>query len=121
MQRATALMITLLCSACGVTPESRGEPGMCDPLRARLSHNPSRAAELAASKGDRRFLAVAGLTVTVPGIQNAALIKSAGYVILDGTTDAVQDSSCEAYQDEAKAYAQKYNGRLVELEAVRKR
>lgn len=115
MQLKIAVTATLFCSACGIVPQSRDETGRCDQLRARLAHDAAGAAELAVSNGNRRFLAVEGITVTIPGIQNDALIRRSGFIVLEGTTDAPEDSSCEAYQDEATAYAERYNRRVLQL------
>lgn len=79
--------------------------------------DPVHVAEVAASRDDHRLVAVYELAIEVPGVNDEELIRRLGYVVLEGTSDAPQDTSCEQYQEEATSYARRYNRRMMELVA----
>jgi hypothetical protein len=100
---------------CEQSPPVPKAPGACDQARAGLPAGPASRAERAVARGDRRFVAVYGITTLVPGVSDQALIQSHGYSVLEMTSDFILDESCENYQTEAEAYARTYNLRVLEL------
>ncbi|MEO8896298.1 MAG: hypothetical protein ABI450_10490 [Rhizomicrobium sp.] len=70
-------------------------------------------AKAALARGDKRLLAVYGFTLSVPGgpQQGDAHIwrDTTGLRILDGTSDAIHGEAGRRFNDNARAYAEKYN------------
>lgn len=89
--------------------------GVCSEDLAKLRVDPIRAAEDAVGRGDRRLLAVNGYTRWTPGALDYSLRTKYGYRTLENTSDTPDDASCVAYQDAAIAYAERYNGRVLQL------
>ena len=70
-----------------------------------------RDAKAAMAHGDRRLLAVYGITFEVPGTVEAVPIlrQKFGLRVLQGTGDALNGSKDKAFNDNARRYAKKYN------------
>lgn len=110
-----AALALIVLPGCQQTPPAPKASGVCDQARARLPDEPASRAERAIARGDRRFVAVYGITTLIPGVGDQALIQRHGYTVLEMTSDSPPDESCEIYQAEADSYARSYNMRVLEL------
>jgi hypothetical protein len=80
------------------------------------ARNPVADAARNAARGDFRFLAVNGYTTMFPGLpKGEPLLRRLGYQVLPETSDLILDESCETYQDDAWAFAEAYNERMLAL------
>lgn len=72
-------------------------------------------AKNAVAHGDKRLLAVYGLTVEVPGVQGdvSELRAKYGLRILEGTSDAIKGPSDRVLNQTARNYAARYNQTVV--------
>jgi len=78
------------------------------------------ATDLAAAwkANDRRYIAVMGVGVYIPGIDQATLGPDDGMRVIDHTSDCPRNDTEEALDDLAKAYATKYNTLLKQRLAM---
>lgn len=113
-ERIAILFLLILTAACDEAAHVLGT-GICSEDLARLRDDPIRTAEQAVARGDRRLLAVNGYTRWTPGALDYSLRTKYGYRTLENTSDTPDDASCAAYQDAATAYAERYNGRVLQL------
>jgi hypothetical protein len=87
--------------------------GACSEERQAIAGDPAKAADQAVARGDTRLLAVREYAVWAPGATRQ-LMSQEGYRVLPNTSDNPADASCDYYQDEAKAYAEGYNRRVLQ-------
>lgn len=91
-------------------------PQPCDSLLSSLARqDPVAQAEAAMASGAPYFLGVHGFTIRFPGVEDAALVESTGYRVVEGTSDALEGPSCRLYQARATEYAARFNRRMLEL------
>jgi len=97
-----------------------GEPLASEPdptaeLRAFIAVPVQARLESALSAGDLRFLGVYGYAFEVPGVpkSEAARISENGVLPIPGTSDALVSEEHGTLNDEARAYAEKYNALLL--------
>lgn len=113
-ERIVILLLLTLTMACDEAAHVLGM-GICNENLAKLRVDPIRAAEETVGRGDRRLLAVNGYTRWTPGTLDYSLRAKYGYRTLENTSDTPDDASCVAYQDAAITYAERYNGRVLQL------
>jgi hypothetical protein len=72
----------------------------------------------AIARGDRRLLAVYGLTLEVPGVSDevSKLRRKFGLRILEGTSDAIKDAQDRQMNLNARKYAMQYNRVVIAAE-----
>lgn len=72
-------------------------------------------ARIAVAHGDKRLLAVYGVTTEVPGVRGEAgeLRAKYGLRILQGTSDAIKGPSDRVLNQNARSYAALYNQTVV--------
>jgi hypothetical protein len=75
-------------------------------------------AKSAIARGDRRLLAVYGLTLEVPGVSDdvSKLRSKYGLRILEGTSDAIKDAQDRQTNLNARKYAKEYNRVVISAE-----
>ncbi len=93
---------------------------MAGELRRLESADPAVDVTAAISRGDFRFLGIAGYTVTVPGVlsvtgqpsdrDNERLVARHGVRVMEGTSD---DKAVLEFQLAAIRYAERYNTLLL--------
>jgi hypothetical protein len=100
---------------CSCATLSAGTEGKCRPfLEALARQSPEAKAEASVASGAPYLLGVRGFTVAFPGADEEAAAKI-GYRIIEGTSDAFEDDSCQLYQLRAEKYASRFNRRLLRL------
>lgn len=81
--------------------------------------DPTMAANRAVSLGDLRLIAIQEYAQRTPGAPDPRLREKHGVIVLEKTSDAPVDGSCERYQVAAIAYAENYNRRVLALTVTR--
>lgn len=94
-------------------------PSACSEYIERLNATPAKKLfEQQKSGGELEFLGVYGYSLSFPGLEKLTfeeareITEKKGYVVLDGTSDDIQDAGCGSYQVQAHKYAEQFN-RLV--------
>jgi len=106
-----ALMIALVFGGNVASGEDRS-PELVK-LRTLLGTDPVTQAKSALARGDTRLLAVAGYTITVPGIdESSCSIPSGRIVVIPGTSDALLTEEHAQLNARAQVYAQRYNAEI---------
>jgi hypothetical protein len=112
---AWSIVLTFVCCALKIAGASGGDVdsgsrGAPQELLRLQTADPARDAERALTNGDRRFLAVAGYVVEIPGVPDSRLdgfhVWLQGTRTIEGTTDAGMFVDLQAG---AKRYAAAYN------------
>jgi hypothetical protein len=84
-------------------------------LKRYETADPNADLQAAIKKGDLRFLAIKGYTLTVPGVEDykSKYANKYSYRILEGTSDVVNGPEDLRFQSIAQRYAEKYNRLLL--------
>jgi hypothetical protein len=91
-------------------------PGQCGTFAENLAaRDPIGEAEQVARSGAPYMLAVQSYSVSFPGLDDPQVALRVGYRTLEGTSDAIRDESCRAFQAQARRFAERYNRRLMSI------
>jgi hypothetical protein len=112
---ARLLLVLLLAVPCVALGQAKcaTSPSEIAALRELLKQDPLRLAQAAVSKKDNAFLAVAGFSVVVPGVDGPSCsVDPSQTRVMPGTTDFLCNSEHGELVDRAYIFAEKYNSYL---------
>lgn len=115
MTLARPLLILLLALPCTALAQGKcgASPSEIAALRELLKQDPLKLAQAALSRKDNVFLAVAGFTVEVPGVDGPKCsVDPSQTRVIPGTTDFLCNSEHGELVDRAYIFAEKYNSYL---------
>jgi hypothetical protein len=105
---------TVILSACG---RGQSVPAKMDytALRELKIEDVATDAQRALAAHDTRLLAVRGVAIEVPGAGDdvPSLEKKYGIKVISGTSDAIRSDEQRRLNDNARAYAKKYNAFIL--------
>jgi uncharacterized protein YceK len=107
------LLVAQMLSACASVSTLQG--ACTSYLEKIVLANAEADAEKAFRSGQKRVLGIQGYTIIFPGVKNPQLPQRIGYKIMEGTSDAISDKSCDKYQSTAIDYVARYNIRILQL------
>lgn len=87
----------------------------CHIEQTSLAQDPETRARAAVTSGSPYILGIQGYSLTFPGVDDLAVVRTIGYQIIEGTSDVAQSGPCRDYQGRAMTYAERFNRTIISL------